>query len=374
MLKVLISSHAYVVAINQQKLELLGSLSEVSLSLLVPESWKAALRETNLEKSTDPNYEIHSLPIFFNGNNDRFFYPIFSLLKLFSKLKPDLVHIEEEPWSFACLQLNLFAKVFGAKTIFFTWENLYREHRPWYSLVEKINLSFSHAAVAGNTQAKEILEKRGFKKEILVLPQLGVNQQTFQKKKESVLANQLGLKDFVIGYFGRLEEQKGLRDLIAVFKKLKFPAQLLIIGSGPLKEWLKKEAEINKRIIYPGVINHSEIPAYFNLLDVFVLPSRTTSVWKEQFGHVLIEAMASGVPVLGSSSGAIPEVIGGAGLIFQEGDVEDLAQKITLLSQNKSLIESLSQKGLDRVKDFYTQEKIAQKTFKFYQTIAKVRP
>jgi glycosyltransferase involved in cell wall biosynthesis len=69
---------------------------------------------------------------------------------------------------------------------------------------------------------------------------------------------------------------------------------------------------------------------FYNSLDVFVLPSETILQWKEQYGRVLIEAMACGLPVVGSSSGAIPEVLEGypKGLIFKEGDVDDLVEKI----------------------------------------------
>lgn len=370
MLKVLISSHAYVVALNQQKLEALAKLKEIKLSLLVPRGWRAALRLINLEKSSDRNYLISSANIFFSGKNDRFFYNPFILLRFFLKEKPALVHIEEEPWSLACLELNLLGKLIRAKTVFFTWENVRRGQKIWYKTVEWINLRLANSAIAGNQEAKERLGQKGFRKPILVLPQFGVDLETFKKTEQKGLATKVGLKDFVIGYFGRLEEQKGINDLISSFKRLDFPAQLLIIGSGPLKELIEEESRKDKRIIYVSSLAHSEIPKYFNLLDVYVLPSKTTSVWKEQFGHVLIEAMASEVPVIGSDSGAIPEVIGGSGLIFKEGHIEDLVDKLRAVYKNKSLRESLSQKGLQRVKTHFTHSQIADQTLKFYQQMS----
>ena len=63
----------------------------------------------------------------------------------------------------------------------------------------------------------------------------------------------------------------------------------------------------------------NDVPRHLRALDALVLPSESTPLWKEQFGHVLIEAMACGVPVVGSDSGAIPEVIGEAGLLFPGG-------------------------------------------------------
>jgi glycosyltransferase involved in cell wall biosynthesis len=102
-------------------------------------------------------------------------------------------------------------------------------------------------------------------------------------------------------------------------------------------------------------------------MDCLVLPSRTTKKWKEQFGRVLIEAMACEVPVIGSDSGEIPNVIGESGLIFKEGDVDDLASKLKLLITNMDLRVELAGKGRQRVLKHFTQEKVAKETYKIYQ-------
>ena len=94
-------------------------------------------------------------------------------------------------------------------------------------------------------------------------------------------------------------------------------------------------------------------------LDALVLPSRTMAVWAEQFGHVLIEAMAAGVPVIGSSSGAIPEVIGDAGLIFPEDDVGSLRRQLSWLLGDEALRKTLVHRGHERVRTRYTHAVIA---------------
>jgi len=83
-------------------------------------------------------------------------------------------------------------------------------------------------------------------------------------------------------------------------------------------------------------------------MDVLVLPSKTMPTWKEQFGRVLIEAMACQVSVIGSSSGAIPEVIGKAGLVFKEGNAADLRAKIEQLKSSPKVRKELAQKGYRR--------------------------
>lgn len=368
MTKVLIVSHAYVVAVNQQKIEALARDKDLKITLLVPNFWKAPLRETPLEKTSDSNYEIISLETYFNGQNDKFLFPFWSLYKLISKVKPDIVHVEEEPWSFSLLEFSMLKKLLGFKLIFFTWENIMRGHNFLRRLVEGFNLNQADGAIAGNSEAKGILDSKGFRKSVIVLPQLGVDIEFFRKKKEKQ-------KKFTVGFIGRLEEQKGIRALLQAIKQLDFSFKLLLIGSGPLKEEIDHFVKDNNLLEEVEVIQgvtHDKIPDYLAKLDVLVLPSITTSVWKEQFGHVLIEAMAGGVPVIGSSSGAIPELIGESGLIFEEGNPTDLVKKIQMLKNNEKLSKELSQKGELRVKDLYTQEKIAKETFRFYQQILGV--
>jgi glycosyltransferase involved in cell wall biosynthesis len=370
--RVLIVSHAYVVGVNQQKVEALSQDKNLEITLLTPTTWKAPLRETSLEKTSDPNYLIKSFSPIASGNNDRFFFPPLRVLKLIRDFKPDIIHVEEEPWSLSLIEFMLLGKIFGAKIVFFTWENLSRAHRPWYRVIEKLNFGMADMAIAGNTEAKEILQKKGFHKPITVLPQLGVDPHVFKKTNADLLKKKLGLRSFVFGSFARLEEQKGIKQIISAFRGLKETnISLLLVGSGPLLNEIQQLSIEDPRIIAPGVVPHANMPEYFNLLDVFILASQTTPVWKEQFGHVLIEAMATEVPVIGSTSGAIPEVIGESGLIFKEGDSQDLKVKMEKLLKDKKLYQRLAKKGLERVTQHYTQEIIASHTIQIYKQLLK---
>jgi len=104
-------------------------------------------------------------------------------------------------------------------------------------------------------------------------------------------------------------------------------------------------------------------------LDALVLPSRTRPNWKEQFGRVLVEAMACGVPVIGSDSGEIPHVIGDAGLIFPEEQVEILRAHLARLLGDPGLRADLAQRGRERVLARFTQAQVASQTYQVYQTI-----
>jgi glycosyltransferase involved in cell wall biosynthesis len=126
---------------------------------------------------------------------------------------------------------------------------------------------------------------------------------------------------------------------------------------------------VSSRIRWIRQVESLQVPDYVNLLDVLVLPSRTTSRWKEQFGRVLIEAMACEKPPVGSSSGEIPNVIGDAGLIFPEGDVQALTERLRCLFENTDLRAELGIKGRARVMQNFTDRCIAEETLKLYTQV-----
>lgn len=163
----------------------------------------------------------------------------------------------------------------------------------------------------------------------------------------------------IIGYVGRLVAEKGLDVLMEAARPL--DVQLLIVGDGPERARLEGRAVAwpPGKAVFTGAVAHEAVPDYLAVLDALVLPSRTTTAWAEQFGHVLIEAMAAGVPVVGSASAAIPEVVADAGLLFPEGDVEALRGRLLALLADDTLRASLIERGRARVACCYTHEAIA---------------
>jgi len=101
------------------------------------------------------------------------------------------------------------------------------------------------------------------------------------------------------------------------------------------------------------------------------LPSRTRPNWEEQFGRVLTEAMACGSPVVGSTCGEIPQVIGDAGLIFPEGDVDALRAALLRLQRDDELRRDLAARGRARILAHYTQKQIAAETVAVYRQMIK---
>ena len=115
------------------------------------------------------------------------------------------------------------------------------------------------------------------------------------------------------------------------------------------------------------------MPEYFKRLDVLVIPTQTTKRIREQFGRVIVEAMASGIPVIGSTCGAIPEVIGDAGLVFPEGDAEALAGALRRLLSDSALRERLARAGRKRVEQHYSWERVADQTYELFQQVLRTK-
>lgn len=150
--------------------------------------------------------------------------------------------------------------------------------------------------------------------------------------------------------------------------------KLLLIGGGPEKRcWLKyaDELGIKNKIIPISSVNYAEVPLFLNCMDVLVLPSLTTGYWKEQLSRALIETMTCEVPVIGSDSGEIPNIIRNAGIIFREGDAEDLKRKLLLLMNSSTTSAKMVHTAKERISNIFSWAKIAQKTYELHlETLA----
>ncbi len=174
--------------------------------------------------------------------------------------------------------------------------------------------------------------------------------------------------------------EKGADILLRACAALPCPDwKLLILGDGPERGGLPTWQHGSCRRIRDAVhfLKHlplTAMPGFYRQLDVLVLASRSCANWTEQFGRVLIEAMACGVPVAGSSCGEIPNVVGDAGIIFPEGDVNALSQALAALAANRSRRAELSAQGRERVLARYTQARIAAETAAVYWQLMEAAP
>lgn len=353
-------SKALVRGAYQRKCEELARLPGMELTVLSPPQWTEAGHATRLERAYTSGYDLIELPIRFDGRFHLHYYPM--LGRWLKRLKPDLFHVDEEPYNLATFHGYLIGR--RAKRLFFTWQNLDRRYPPPFGWMERYVLARSAAAIAGNEAALAILRRKGFRGPAAVIPQVGFDPELF------VPAPARHDRPFTIGYLGRLERQKGLLDLLEAAAGLTGHFALRLVGYGPLEAELHARAAalgLEDRLeILPAVASTEVVPVYHGL-DAFALPSRSTASWVEQFGRVLIEAMACGVPVVASDSGELPHAVGDAGLIFPEGDVSALRAHLQRLIDDDALRGELIARGRRRFLERFTQARVARATYDLYQ-------
>jgi len=378
-MKILILSKACVVGAYQKKLEEIARHDDVELTVVVPPKWQDERGALQLERVHTTGYDLRIEPIALNGHFHLHYYP--TLRRVMREVQPDVVHIDEEPYNLATFWAIRAARRSGARTVVFTWQNLQRRYPPPFRWMESYVLSRTDVLLAGNAEGVDVWRAKGYTGPVEVIPQFGVDPDIYQPiirpsrpSKPSVLlrrsARRPSQDEMVIGYIGRLVPEKGIDILLEAVTQLRGPWELRILGSGPERDRLEKMAQwmgILPRVAFDLPIPSTQIPYYYSGLDVLVLPSRTRSNWKEQFGRVLIEAMACQVVVVGARCGAIPEVIGDAGLTFVEGDPANLRAQLERLLGDTQLRLELAKKGRQRILDHFTQSQIAARTVQIYR-------
>lgn len=384
-MKVLVTSHIYTAPANRAKLAALAAAgsaassgdSPFELTVVTPRRWTEFLFEVPAVAShSDSGYRLVALPVACRGRNNLFFY-LANLHRLVRELKPDIIHIEQEPCSTVTAQW-LWAASAGRgdrslnsgrpKVVLFSWENLFQQWRPPQLWWERLSLARADCIIVGNTEAAEVLRRKGFRGPTPLLPISGVTIQPSHSGSPH-LRSTLGLEGcFAIGFVGRLVAEKGvdvLIDAVAPLALREPPARLLAVGAGPYLPRLRASPHCTA----VGSVPHERVSDYLRAMDVLVLPSLTTPRWKEQFGLVLVQAMASGVPVIGSDSGAIPETMGDAGLVVPEGDAGALREALVRLQGSPELRAELAARGRARVDQHFTHSIIAARSLDIYHSL-----
>jgi glycosyltransferase involved in cell wall biosynthesis len=373
--RVLFVSHTYTLAFNQAKLAAIARTGKVELGLIAPRRWPA--QEWNRLIEFEASFqELHAYPssVFLEGRSGGYLYPPVFLLNVLEDFKPDLIQVEQEFYSLSALELAVLSHWKKTPLVIFSWENV--DRRLFYprALTRKYVLGHAAHVIAGSRGAAELALAWGFAGPITVLPQLGVDREVFAPRERRHVASRLK-----VGYIGRLTRGKGVDLLLRAVREATdagHEVSVLICGAGPEEARLRdlaRELWLEQVIDWRGAVPHDKVPEVMGEISLLVLPSRRLSDWREQFGHILIEAMSMGVPVVGSACGAIPEVVGRPELIFEEENHIALAKIIIKAVEDAAWLSEMGRYGEERVNGEYTHEVIARRLITLWEDVLNAR-
>ena len=360
-MRVLLLSKAFLAREYRKKLGALAERPGLEVVAAGPRHWGRRGERQEYEPGEPSGYRMEFLDCRFNGRFHLHHYP--GLGRLLDRLRPDLLHIDEEPYNLAAAQAALAARRRRIPSLFFAWQNLVRRYPPPFSLIERYCYR-SCGAIAGTEQAARVLRTKGYRGPLAVIPQFGIDPQNFSPAPDP--ADEPG--DLVVGYAGRLVPEKGLAVLLEAAAALDPAPRLRIAGTGPMAGALDRadaSGPLAGRVEVLGRLESGQMPGFLNSVQVLALPSLDRPNWMEQFGRVLIEAMACGRAVVGSDSGAIPLVVGDAGLIVPQADPAALAGALARL-RAPGLRRRLGEAGRERVLANFTHRRVAAASADFY--------
>ena len=338
---------------------------------LEPSGWRVAQPPVN------PSYRFQVEPVRFPwlGPAQWYLHYYPRLSRTLKEFRPDIIDLWEEPWGAvsvqACRLRNRLLP--SARILTETEANIPRTHPFPFKQFRTYTLRNTDYAVVRQTEGIEVLRAKGYTGPVEVVGN-AVDAEVFRPLDKEACKRALGLSGFVVGYVGRLIEAKGLMDLVEALPHCPADLTLVFVGTGPFKQALQAQAawlKLVTRVHFMPPRKMEELPQVMNALDALLLPSRTTATWKEQFGRVIIEAQACGTPVIGSDSGAIPEVVGQGGLVVREGNVQDIAAAICRLKETPSLLLEMGQAGRRQVEELYTWKRVAERMRDIYEKMMR---
>ncbi|EWT02784.1 glycosyl transferase family 1 [Intrasporangium oryzae NRRL B-24470] len=264
----------------------------------------------------------------------------------------DVLDIHEEPFALSTAEILVLRALAGCRApyVLYSAQNIDKRYPVPFRWIESWALRRAAGASVCNAEAGRIVEAKGLPTTASVIP-LGTDLGVFHPGAASAPPPSVAAPGAVhVAYAGRLEPHKGvavLLDAVAGDPRL----HLSIAGAGPLEPELRRQAQtgdVTERVRFLGSLAGEDLADLYRSADVLAVPSLTTPSWVEQFGRVAVEAMACGTPVVASDSGALPDVVGDAGLLVPPGDPVALRDALLRVGLRPELAASLRAAGLRR--------------------------
>jgi glycosyltransferase involved in cell wall biosynthesis len=349
----------------------------IELTMAAPRFLHGDLRPIPLEPGpADPPYRLVPVPAHFTGRIHVFLYR--GLRAVAPRGAHDILFAWEEPYILAGYQTARVAAKARARYAFWTAQNLPKRYPPPFSHFERYCVGHADGWLACGHLVRQTQLARGYPDRLNRVTHMAVDESRFypDPAARDAMRRRLGLEGPVIGYLGRLSVSKGMELLCKAMEEVPAPWTLLVVGAGPYREelvaWAGRRG-LSDRLRLASA-THDEVPDYLRAMDLLLAPSQTMPNWKEQFGRMVAEGFACGVPVLSSDSAELPYVVGDAGLVLPEADPAAWTESIAGLLDSPERRRALSEAGLARYRECYTSERVARIYVDFFRDLADQAP
>lgn len=367
-MRALVISRVYADPLARGKLRALASLG-VTVAAAVPDRWVPAGLVQHQQTAWGDDGGVRTVPVRLRGgalpSADPFWHSG-TVRGLLTDMRPELVQVEEEPWSNGAAAICRAARRLGVPYVLVTRESLPVSRSTLAALRRNRALGAAAGLIAVNEFASRLAVRGRPSLPHRTIPQIGTPLPlSVQRTPHTGLA---------IGFVGRLIPEKGLDLLFRAAVKLIGRWTITVVGTGPAQEELESLAErlgIAGQVTWLGALPRSGVDEVWPRLDVVVVPSRTTPRWIEVMPRAALDAMAHGITVVGSAAGAIPETLADAGVVVPEEDVAALSETLQRLHDDPAELQRLGAAGRRRVMDAYTDAAVAERTLAFWRDLIR---
>ena len=340
--------------------------------VLVPDEWREHWSGSLVTLEPGPLAQVPHSRARLLFNRDKHFALLrpAPLRRLLRDFRPNVVEFDNEPYNLGSGQVVAAVRRHApdARVFLHAAQNILKRYPPPFNAIERYVFRHCGGVFARNVEAHRILEARGLDRSRIQLLGHGVSLEEFAEARRRQGHDQVDAG--AVLYVGALTHQKGVDTLLRAFAATAHCTRLTIVGDGPLRAQLQQLADdlgVRPRVHFVGRVDQARLADQYASHGCLVLPSRTTPKLVEQFGRVLLEAMAAGCPVVASDSGNIPRVVGDAGIIFPEDDTLSLARHLDALAVSPQKRAHLRECALARVRSEYEWSVQVDRQLAFYE-------
>lgn len=369
--RLLAIGHSYCVELNRRLPQEMARAGGWDVTVATPDRFRGDFEWHTTAGAPGEPCRVVPLPIRFGFRVHTMLYG--SALPALLREPWDAVHCWEEPYVACAAQVTRAIRP-DTPLVFATFQNIAKRYPPPFNWIEDAARRRANGIVAFGRTTREVLDAHGWHQPARTIPP-GVDVRQFAPDAEARRMTRdafgwSGDETPVFGFMGRFVPEKGLRVLTGALTAMSSPWRALLVGSGPLDSELRAwAAPYGPRVRFASGVSHDRVPALLNAMDVLCAPSQTTRTWREQFGRMLIEAFACGVPVVASDSGEIPFVVGDAGVILPETDSAAWTRTLDQLAADPAERAGLGRRGRSRAESTFAWPIVARQHLDFLREL-----